>query len=90
MTDLPSKPKIYAVIPPPVLPCYNFAHEDNLQGDVINKFLPQAIPKVAGQHHIEVIDIFNFMGGHDPKKLTEHCNEPNEAGGKTDGFHYGH
>ena len=30
MAELPSKPKIFAVVPPPVLPCYDFSQDDNL------------------------------------------------------------
>ena len=36
LSKLPSNPKVYAMVPPPVLPCYNFSHPDKLNGTVIN------------------------------------------------------
>lgn len=62
---LPSKPKIYLMIPPPLYPPFPF----QMNKTVINEIFPVIIPKIGRDAGAEpqMIDIFNALGGADLK-----------------------
>lgn len=89
----PHPTKVYAIIPPPILPCITRA-VDHMAVQVVNDFFPSKIPHLVARLNtapdvetrglVEIIDVFGFMGGHDINKLNAWCADP-----KIDGFHYG-
>jgi lysophospholipase L1-like esterase len=58
--NLSSKPKIYIMTPPPY---YATKSLWLIQGDVINRELPNIIIDIGREKNIEIIDIFNSLGG---------------------------
>jgi acyl-CoA thioesterase-1 len=66
--DLPSKPKVFAAIPPAVLPCFDAKKDPNtvLNTEVINDVLPKILPElIKSVEGVELVDIRKFMGGGD-------------------------
>ncbi len=73
LSQLPSQPKIYAMIPPELFSPYPY----NMQSDVINKTLPVLIRQIASLENVEVIDNWSLFGGVD---MTIDGCHPNDAG----------
>lgn len=74
--ELPSKPKVFAAVPPAVLPCFDPTKDKDtfLNVTVINDILPKLIPElVKDVEGVELIDIRKYMGGDDEAKKQEWC-----------------
>jgi hypothetical protein len=90
----PPPKKVYAMIPPPILPCIDRNKIDHIGVQIVNDYFPSKIPDLVERLNtapdtdkrpqVEIIDIFGFMGGHDMNILNDWCKDPN-----IDGFHYG-
>ena len=58
--ELPTKPAIYLIIPPPM---YTDLGPYNISGPTVNYLLPKIIPEIAKHCKVKVIDGFNALGG---------------------------
>jgi len=57
---LPTKPKVYAMVPPPLYPPQPY----DMNQTVINQIFPQMIPTIVQQGGADgIIDVFNALGG---------------------------
>ena len=86
--DLPSKPEVYLMIPPPLY-VDGFLE---MNQTVINHMFPQIIPDIAKSEElkdadVKVIDVFNMMGGVGLTHYEHFCDgqncdacHPNDAG----------
>merc|ERR1712217_311024 len=74
---LPTKPKVFVAVPPPLFPPYPF----NMSSHVINEIYPILIRKIA-QHADGVIDAWSSLAGADPVRSKEerggHCGSTTE------------
>lgn len=57
--SLPSKPKVFVMIPPPLYPPDPY----DMNSTVINGVLPKLLPEIAAQGGAGVIDVFDALGG---------------------------
>lgn len=71
LLSLPSKPKVYLLLPPPLYPP-GFA---DMNATVINYFYPKLIPRIGRAAHAEakIIDVFDALGGTRLDKVGPVC-----------------
>jgi len=62
--DINPKPKVYIVLPPPILPCAERGrNKGELHSEVVNDYMPKALKKISEEEDVELIDLFHYIGG---------------------------
>ena len=64
--NLASNPTIYISIPPPL---YHKGH--GIREDIINDVLPRLIPSISTDAGVQLVDVFNALGGVTLHKISD-------------------
>ena len=68
---LPTKPKVYALIPPPLWSPYPY----EMQGDVMNEILPVLIRTIGSWQDVEAVDCWTPLSYENMTLDNCHCND---------------
>ena len=82
--NLPSRPKVYISIPPPL-----YRNGSAIRMDIVNDVLPEIIPKISEATDTHLINVYDALGGKNFEKPSDYFTpgKPNKWHSGNDGIH---